>query len=94
MNEQELIEKLRKYPELKARFADLVRIIENPIGETDLADVAEEHVIVSLRNLGRDTLQEWAHERSEQASERLKKQVKSAHKNIKKKCTGKRASGK
>ena len=94
MNEKELAEKLAKYPELKIRFEDLVRIIENPIGETDLADVAEEHVIVSLRNLGRETLQEWANGRCEQASVRLKRQVKSAHKNIKKKSTGKPALGK
>lgn len=91
MDKQELAEKLEQYPELKLRFEELVKIIENPIGETDLADTAEELVILSLRNLGRETLQGWATSRCEQASGRLEKQVKSARKNIKKNSTGKPA---
>lgn len=37
MTENELLEKLCDYPELKARFEQLVSIIENSNGDTTLA---------------------------------------------------------
>jgi len=88
MEVKELAEKLAEYPELKSRFEELVGIIENSQGETTLADVAEQRVIDSLRDLGHERLQNWAQKQSEQVSYQLKKQLPKANKHIKKKSVG------
>lgn len=88
LTDQELMEKLRTYPELKERFKEIVRIVENSKGETTLADDAEERVIEELRGLGHDALQSWAIRQAEQASARIVKQKKGLRKHVKKKCTG------
>jgi hypothetical protein len=94
VNIEELAKKLEEHPELKLRFEELVRIVENPLGETDLADEAEERLILLARNLSREALQEWATSQSEKTARRLESQVKGVRKNIKKKSTGAQASEK
>lgn len=94
MNAKELAEELEPYPELKARFEELVKIIKNSTEETTLADVAEQRVIDSLRELGHSTLQNWAQKQSEQLSRQVKKKMPTAHKNIKKKYVGTRLTEK
>ncbi len=83
-----LAEKLSQYPELKSRFEELVSIIENAQGETTIADIAEQRVIDSLRDLGQQTLQNWAQKQSVQVSDQLKKHMPKANKHIKKKSVG------
>ena len=88
MNTQELAEKLAQYPELKQRFEELVIIVENGDGEMQRADVAEQRVIDSLRDLGHETLSHWSQKQAEQASHQVKKQLPKACKHIKKKSAG------
>lgn len=85
MNTQELAEKLAHYPEIKKRVEALIQIVENSDGETQLADVAEQRVIDSLRDLGHESLSHWAQKQAEQAAHQVKKQLPKACKHIKKK---------
>ena len=88
MDVKELAEKLAKYPDLKQRIEEMLAIAENSHQEILLADVAEERVIDVVRGMGRELMQNWAVQRSNQASKRIEKSVASAKKNIKKKSTG------
>lgn len=58
--ERTLAERLREYPELRARFEELLAIVENADGDVVKADEAEEQVIQELRELGQSALQGWA----------------------------------
>jgi len=58
--ERRLEERLREYPELRARFEEMLAIVENANGEIVKADDAEERVIQELRQLGRSAVQSWA----------------------------------
>src|SRR6266545_1828686 len=55
-----LEERLREYPELRARFEEMLAIVENADGDIVKADEAEEQVIQELRQLGQSALQGWA----------------------------------
>lgn len=55
-----LDERLRAYPELRARFEEMVAIVENAEGDIVKADEAEQRVIEELRQLGQSALQGWA----------------------------------
>jgi len=68
--EQKLEERLRAYPELRARFEEMLAIVENADGDIVKADEAEERVIEELRQLGRSALQGWA----ERKQRRLQKE--------------------
>lgn len=58
--ERGLEERLREYPELRARFEEMLAIVENADGDIVKADEAEERVIQELRQLGQSALQGWA----------------------------------
>src|SRR2546426_8074929 len=58
--ERRLEERLREYPELRARFEAMLAIVENADGDIVKADEAEERVIQELRQLGQSALQGWA----------------------------------
>ena len=58
--ERTLEERLGAYPELRARFEEMLAIVENADGDIVKADEAEERVIQELRQLGRSALQGWA----------------------------------
>jgi hypothetical protein len=59
-SERTLEERLREYPELRARFEEMLAIVENADGDIVKADDAEERVIQELRQLGQSALQGWA----------------------------------
>lgn len=86
MNTQELAEKLAQYPVLKQRFEELVMLVDNGDSEMQRADVAEQRVIDSMRNLGHEALSYWVQKQAEQASHQAKKQLARACKHIKKVC--------
>jgi hypothetical protein len=88
MKSKELAERLEKFPELKARFEELLRIAENPDGSIVLADDAEEQIVQASRKLNRETMQVWAENQSKMESKRFEKQHKNAHKEVKKNSTG------
>jgi len=88
MTENELVEKLRDYPELKERFVQLVSIIENANGDTTLADEAEYRVIEELRTMGHDTLSGWAKRQSEKVTNNVLEQKADMRKHAKKNSNG------
>jgi hypothetical protein len=55
-----LDERLREYPELRARIEGLVEIVENEGGDVVKADDAEERVVQEIRRIGQEVLQGWA----------------------------------
>jgi hypothetical protein len=55
-----LDERLREYPELRARIEGLVEIVENEGGDVVKADDAEERVVQEIRRIGQEALQGWA----------------------------------
>ena len=55
-----LDERLREYPELRARMEALVGIVENADGDVAKADDAEERVVQEIRKIGREAMQGWA----------------------------------
>jgi hypothetical protein len=58
--ERTLEERLREYPELRARFEEMLAIVENADGTVVKADEAEERVIQEMRQLGGSAVQSWA----------------------------------
>lgn len=56
----ELATRLAQYPELRARFAEILSVIENEQGKTFTADEAEERAFEQVRRLGQEILQSWA----------------------------------
>jgi hypothetical protein len=94
LSDGDLLETIKRYPSLRNRIEELTTIIENPAGETDLADVAEERIIESFRGFGQELLQDWAENRMKKANLQLEKCIPSAHKNKKKDFIGTQRLGK
>jgi hypothetical protein len=55
-----LEERLREYPELKAKMERLLGIIENASGDIEKAAEAERRLIEELRQMGNEVLHGWA----------------------------------
>jgi len=60
INPRSLEERLKQYPELKAKIAAMLAIIENAGGEVEKAGEAERRIIEELRQMGSEVLQSWA----------------------------------
>jgi len=90
--ERTLEERLRDYPELRARFEAMLAIVENADGDIVKADEAEEQVIQELRQLGRSALQGWA-ERKQRRVQRESEGRTGVARKVKKTSTGTRGSG-
>jgi hypothetical protein len=82
-----LLQRMEKYPHLEARLEALLNLAENTSGEYDRADDAEGRLIIEMRNLGQEMLQEWANNQSIRKSEVVKNQQMTRH--TKKNFTGK-----
>jgi uncharacterized protein YPO0396 len=68
MKKESLEERLRKYPALRARFEAILEMVENETGECVRADEVEERLILELRQLGGETLQQWATQQEQQVT--------------------------
>src|SRR5882762_6473964 len=90
--ERRLEERLREYPELRARFEAMLAIVENADGDIVKADEAEEQVITELRQLGRSALQGWAERKQRKVQSESEGRRGVTHK-VKKTSTGTRGSG-
>jgi hypothetical protein len=53
-------ERLKDYPELKAKIEGLLSVVENAEGDLIKADAAEQRVVEEIRQLGQTALQTWA----------------------------------
>lgn len=73
--EQTLEERLREYPELRARFEAMLAVVENAAGDIVKADEAEQRVIEELRALGQSALQGWAERKQRRVQKQSEQQV-------------------
>jgi hypothetical protein len=60
-----LEERLREYPELKAKVETMLGIIENGGGDIEKAAEAETRIIEELRQMGNEVLHGWARRQQE-----------------------------
>jgi hypothetical protein len=73
-SESELVEQLRKHPEMMVRVQSIMEIASNAEGPLRTADEVEELVIEEMRRLGNVTLNQWAIEAEERVSSELRSQ--------------------
>jgi hypothetical protein len=64
----DLIARLKKHPQLFARMAGLLEVVENAGGDIKKAAEAELRVIEEVRQMGHEALQTWATGQVEKAS--------------------------
>ena len=55
-----MLERLNRYPYLRARMESLFAVIEDAAGDCAKADAAERRVIDELRQMGNEALTAWA----------------------------------
>lgn len=55
-----LEERLKEYPELKAKIETMLGIIENSGGDVEKAAEAERRIMEELRQMGNEALHSWA----------------------------------
>ena len=58
--EEDFFQRLQHYPQLQARFEELLNVVENASGDVVKADEAEERVFQEIRLLGLQAVQTWA----------------------------------
>ena len=76
--EQQLIEQLRRYPELIDRFRSILEITASAEGPLKKADEIESMLIEEMRRLGHTTLETWAGRAEQTLAEQLKQRDASA----------------
>jgi hypothetical protein len=69
--EQQLIERLRRHPDLMERFQSILEIGADADGPIKTADQVEELLIEELRRLGNTTMGSWAARVEERLSQQL-----------------------
>jgi len=67
-----LEDRLKEYPELKAKVEVLLGIIENAGGDVEKAAEAERQIIEELRHMGNEVLQSWARRQQHKKEEETK----------------------
>jgi hypothetical protein len=60
IHQPSLEERLKEYPELKAKIDSMLAIIENAGGDVEKAAEAERRIIEELRQMGNEVLHSWA----------------------------------
>ena len=58
--DRSLEERLKEYPELKAKIEAMLAIIENAGGDVEKAADAEQRIIEEMRQMGNEVLHSWA----------------------------------
>lgn len=58
--DEEFLNKLSEYPELRGRFEEILALMGNERGDANTADQAEERAIEEVRKLGHEVMQGWA----------------------------------
>jgi len=76
--ELQLIEQLRKYPELFDRFRTIMEITASAEGPLKKADEIEALLIEEMRQLGHASLETWAGRAEQTLAEQLERQDASA----------------
>ena len=58
--DRSLEERLKEYPELKAKIEAMLAIVENAGGDVEKAAAAEQRIIEEMRQMGNEVLHSWA----------------------------------
>ena len=82
----ELVRRLERHPHLKERIKALLNVAENSSGLLELADDAEEALIVEVQKMGNELLQTWASGQAKQKEAAARDKALINH--SKKNCTG------
>lgn len=72
--ETKLVEQLRQHPEMMARVQEIMALARNEDGPLKTADEVEELLIEQMRQLGNETMGQWASQAEERVSRELKQQ--------------------
>ena len=70
--EKELLARIKKQPELRGRFEQILSIAESECEGCMTADQAEARVTEELRKLGNEVLHGWAKSKHDQIEKKLK----------------------
>ena len=70
--EKRFWERLRQHPELLARFESILELAHHDDGPLKTADQVEELLIEQLRQLGNESMNQWAHRAEARVSNELK----------------------
>jgi len=62
---ERLAERLRQYPELRAKVEELLDVMDNRSGEANKADDAEDLIWEQMRQIGQRAMQGWAERKQE-----------------------------
>lgn len=69
MQKESLEERLHKHPALRARLEAILDMVDDESGQFERADDAEEFLILQLRGLEQEVLQEWATSEQQQVEQ-------------------------
>ena len=69
LRERSLEERLKAYPELKAKIEAMLSIIENSGGDVEKAAEAERRMIEEWRQMGNEVLHRWARRQQQKKEE-------------------------
>jgi hypothetical protein len=69
INPPSLEERLKQYPELKAKIETMLAVIENAGGDVEKAAEAERRIIEELRQMGNEVLHSWARRQQQKKEE-------------------------
>ena len=72
--EMKLVERLRQHPQMMARVQEIIAIADNEEGPLKTADEVEELLIEAIRQLGNETMGQWASQAEERVSRELRAQ--------------------
>src|SRR5437870_2746031 len=88
-----LEERLKEYPELKAKIETMLSIIENSGGDVEKAAEAERRIIEEMRQMGNEVLHGWARRQQQKKEEEYTAKA-GVNRKEKKRFTGTPESGK
>lgn len=70
--EKRFLERLRQHPELLSQFESILELAHNTDGPLKTADQVEELLIEKLRQLGNESINQWAQRAEARVSDELK----------------------
>jgi hypothetical protein len=86
-------ERLAAHPELRDRFEQILKLVEDVDEQINTADEAEERAIEELRRLGNEILHDWAIHKDSQTAQQTFREKPKANSNGKKNSPGTPRSG-
>jgi hypothetical protein len=72
--EEQFLEALRQHPELLRRFQIILHLTRNADGPVQTADAVEEQLIEALRQLGHESMNQWAAQAEQRVGAELQQQ--------------------